>query len=158
MKVGRSVGDDVRRAALIREEIGWDRALMMDANQVWDVDEAIAHMKPLARFQPRWIEEPTNPDDVRALYMAANGMVGLGLMERGREFAARARTMRPDDPMTLYNLGCIYACTGAVDEAFDCLHAAVDHGLTQRGWFENDGDLARVRRDARFSGLLARLP
>ncbi len=100
----------------------------------------------------------TNPDDVRALYMAANGMVGLGLMERGREFAARARTMRPDDPMTLYNLGCIYARTGAVDEAFDCLHAAVDHGLTQRGWFENDGDLAPVRSDARFGKLLARLP
>ncbi len=64
MKVGRSVEDDVRRASLIREEIGWDRALMMDANQVWDVDQAIAHMKPLARFKPRWIEEPTNPDDV----------------------------------------------------------------------------------------------
>ncbi len=52
MKVGRSVEDDVRRAGLIREEIGGERSLMMDANQVWDVDQAIAHMAALARFRP----------------------------------------------------------------------------------------------------------
>ncbi len=48
MKVGRSVEDDVRRAGLIREEIGGERSLMMDANQVWDVDQAIAHMEPFS--------------------------------------------------------------------------------------------------------------
>jgi L-fuconate dehydratase len=79
MKVGRSVADDVRRAALIREEIGWDRSLMMDANQVWDVDEAIAHMKPLARFQPRWIEEPTNPDDVLGHAKIARALAPIGV-------------------------------------------------------------------------------
>ena len=56
--------DDVRRARIMREEIGWDRTLMMDANQVWDVGEAIANMKRLAEFKPWWIEEPTSPDDV----------------------------------------------------------------------------------------------
>src|SRR5207248_4991206 len=45
MKVGRNLEDDLRRAALIREEIGWERKLMMDANQVWDVPEAIAWMQ-----------------------------------------------------------------------------------------------------------------
>jgi L-fuconate dehydratase len=64
IKVGRDLEDDVRRAALIRSEIGPDRKLMMDANQVWDVDEAIANMRELARFDPWWIEEPTSPDDV----------------------------------------------------------------------------------------------
>src|SRR5262249_31653860 len=64
MKVGRSLEDDLRRAALIREEIGWDRTLMMDANQVWDVAQAIEWMAALARFKPLWIEEPTSPDDV----------------------------------------------------------------------------------------------
>src|SRR5205807_4972761 len=56
-KVGRDLDDDVRRAAIIREEIGPDRALMMDANQIWDVDQAIEWMKPLAQFNPWWIEE-----------------------------------------------------------------------------------------------------
>lgn len=64
MKVGRSLDDDLRRAAIIREEIGDDMHLMMDANQIWDVDEAIANMAELARFRPWWIEEPTSPDDI----------------------------------------------------------------------------------------------
>jgi L-fuconate dehydratase len=63
-KVGGDLQDDVRRARIIREEIGPDRRLMMDANQVWDVEQAIAWMKELARFDPWWIEEPTSPDDV----------------------------------------------------------------------------------------------
>ena len=56
--------DDLRRAAIIREEIGPDRRLMMDANQVWDVDEAIEKMPRARRVQADWIEEPTSPDDV----------------------------------------------------------------------------------------------
>jgi L-fuconate dehydratase len=79
MKVGRSVEDDVRRAALIREEIGWDRSLMMDANQVWDVDQAIAHMESLARFKPRWIEEPTNPDDILGHARIARAVAPIGV-------------------------------------------------------------------------------
>jgi L-fuconate dehydratase len=64
MKVGRNLEDNLRRAALMREEIGDSRLLMMDANQCWDVGEAIAQMKELARFDPWWIEEPTSPDDI----------------------------------------------------------------------------------------------
>ncbi|MFT5526638.1 MAG: L-fuconate dehydratase [Pirellulaceae bacterium] len=64
IKVGRDIEDDIRRARIIREEIGWDRRLMMDANQVWEVDEAIANMKRLAEFKPWFIEEPISPDDV----------------------------------------------------------------------------------------------
>jgi L-fuconate dehydratase len=64
IKVGRDIDDDIRRCRIIREEIGPDRRLMMDANQVWDVDQAIAHMQRLAEFNPWFIEEPTCPDDV----------------------------------------------------------------------------------------------
>ena len=64
MKVGRNLDDDLRRAQLLRDEIGWERTLMMDANQVWDVPQALAWMKELQRFEPLWIEEPTSPDDV----------------------------------------------------------------------------------------------
>lgn len=63
-KVGADLEDDRRRAALIREEIGDDRVLMMDANQRWDVHEAIEHMIALKEFRPYWIEEPTSPDDI----------------------------------------------------------------------------------------------
>lgn len=64
MKVGRNLDDDCRRAAIIREEIGPERFLMMDANQVWGVEEAIANMAQLAAYDPWWIEEPTSPDDI----------------------------------------------------------------------------------------------
>jgi L-fuconate dehydratase len=64
MKVGGPIEDDVRRARLIRSVIGDDALLMMDANQVWDVPEAIANMAQLAQFNPYWIEEPTHADDV----------------------------------------------------------------------------------------------
>jgi L-fuconate dehydratase len=64
MKVGGPIEDDVRRARIIREEIGPAGLLMMDANQVWDVDEAIANMARLVQFDPYWIEEPTHADDV----------------------------------------------------------------------------------------------
>jgi L-fuconate dehydratase len=63
-KVGTDLDDDCRRARILREEIGWDRKLMMDANQVWDVDESIRNMERLAEFNPWWIEEPTSPDDI----------------------------------------------------------------------------------------------
>ncbi len=53
---------DLRRAAIIREEIGWDMMLAMDANQRWGVQESISNMKELAKFKPYWIEEPTSPD------------------------------------------------------------------------------------------------
>lgn len=63
-KVGGNLEDDLRRARILREEIGWNRKLMMDANQVWDVDDAITNMRLLAEFGPWWIEEPTSPDDI----------------------------------------------------------------------------------------------
>ncbi|MFF3866050.1 enolase C-terminal domain-like protein [Micromonospora sp. NPDC001898] len=64
MKVGGPPADDLRRARIIRAEIGSDALLMMDANQVWDVDEAIANMTALAEVDPYWIEEPTHADDI----------------------------------------------------------------------------------------------
>lgn len=64
MKVGANPEDDVRRAGLLRAEIGPDARLMMDANQAWDVGEAIQNVRRLAEFDPYWIEEPTSPDDI----------------------------------------------------------------------------------------------
>ena len=79
MKVGTSIDDDVRRAAIIREEIGPNKKLMMDANQVWDVDEAIDKMQRLAEFDPWWIEEPTSPDDVLGHAKIAKAVDPIGV-------------------------------------------------------------------------------
>ncbi len=79
IKVGRDLADDIRRATIIREEIGWDRRLMMDANQFWDVGPAIACMRDLARFKPWWIEEPTSPDDVLGHAAIATAMKPYGI-------------------------------------------------------------------------------
>ncbi|QCI96676.1 L-fuconate dehydratase [Agrobacterium larrymoorei] len=64
MKVGRDLEDDIRRLTIAREVIGPDRYLMIDANQVWEVDQAIDWVKKLAFCKPFFIEEPTSPDDV----------------------------------------------------------------------------------------------
>jgi L-fuconate dehydratase len=64
LKVGASLAEDIRRLTIAREVLGPDRALMIDANQVWDVPQAIEWMGVLARFDPLWIEEPTSPDDI----------------------------------------------------------------------------------------------
>ena len=64
IKVGRDRADDRRRCAIIREEIGPEGVLMTDANQVWEVGEAVDWMRHLAPYRPLWIEEPTSPDDI----------------------------------------------------------------------------------------------
>lgn len=79
MKVGQNLEDNVRRARLMREEIGPDRLLMMDANQCWDVGEAILQMKALATFDPWWIEEPTSPDDVLGHATIARAIAPIGV-------------------------------------------------------------------------------
>jgi L-fuconate dehydratase len=79
IKVGGDLEDDLRRAAIIREEIGPERRLMMDANQRWGVDEAIAWMRELARHDPWWIEEPTSPDDILGHATIARAIAPIGV-------------------------------------------------------------------------------
>ena len=64
LKVGGDAKDDLRRGWLVREEIGWGRHMMVDANQKWGVEEAISHTLQLAELKPWWMEEPTSPDDI----------------------------------------------------------------------------------------------
>ncbi|MCG6987161.1 MAG: L-fuconate dehydratase [Gemmatimonadetes bacterium] len=79
VKVGAELDDDIRRCALVREEIGRDRRLMIDANQRWGVDEAVAWTRELARFDPWWIEEPTSPDDVLGHAAIARAVAPIGV-------------------------------------------------------------------------------
>jgi L-fuconate dehydratase len=79
VKVGADPADDARRVGLVREAIGPSRTLMVDANQRWDVGEAIARMRDLARFAPLWIEEPTSPDDVLGHAAIARAIAPIGV-------------------------------------------------------------------------------
>lgn len=79
LKVGANLEDDLRRLTLVREEIGPDRPLMVDANQVWDVEQAIEWMGHLAQFNPLWIEEPTSPDDILGHAAIARAVAPIGV-------------------------------------------------------------------------------
>ena len=79
VKVGRDLEDDIRRLAIVRQEIGPERHLMVDANQVWDVAQAIEWMRHLAQFDPLWIEEPTSPDDVLGHATIARAVKPIGV-------------------------------------------------------------------------------
>lgn len=95
------------------------------------------------------------PDDVRARYLGANALVALGEREKGLDWARTARRLDPDDPMLLYNLGCIHALAGDAEEALSCLCRAVSEGLSQKGWLLHDGDLDAIRSHPRFQELMS---
>uniref|UniRef100_A0A5F9CFX2 Mitochondrial enolase superfamily member 1 n=1 Tax=Oryctolagus cuniculus TaxID=9986 RepID=A0A5F9CFX2_RABIT len=79
VKVGADLQDDMRRCRLIRDMIGPEKTLMMDANQRWDVPEAVEWMSKLAEFKPLWIEEPTSPDDILGHATISKALVPLGI-------------------------------------------------------------------------------
>jgi serine/threonine protein kinase len=95
-----------------------------------------------------------HPGDVRALYMGANALAALGEKERPLEWANLALVMEPNEPMVLYNAGCIYSLCGKIDDAIDALEKAARAGLAQKGWYEHDSDLDPVRDDYRFKALM----
>ncbi|HEY1794344.1 MAG TPA: L-fuconate dehydratase [Opitutaceae bacterium] len=79
VKVGADVADDRRRCAIVRSEIGPDRAMMIDANQRWDVPQAIQWVRDLAEYRPLWMEEPTSPDDILGHAAIARAIEPLGV-------------------------------------------------------------------------------
>ena len=97
------------------------------------------------------------PKDARAMYLGANALVALGDRETGLDWARRARSLDPDDSMLLYNLGCIHALAGELEEALDCLSLAVAAGLSEKKWFLHDGDLEVLHAHPRFKELVRSL-
>ena len=98
-----------------------------------------------------------HPDDVRALYMGANALVGLGERERGLEWAQRAFVLDPDDAMLLYNLACIYAMAGHGEEALDFIERSVRAGMNRPAWVKNDSNLDSIRDHPRFQAVVRQL-
>jgi len=78
-KVGIDVNSDMRRCEVMREEIGDEAQLMADANQVWEVQEAINWTENLRPFNLRWIEEPTSPDDILGHAAIRKGVAPIGV-------------------------------------------------------------------------------
>lgn len=74
IKVGSDIENDMRRVGMVRQLVGPDIAISIDANQTWDVDEAIANINRLAVHDLFWVEEPTNPDDVLGFKAIAEGV------------------------------------------------------------------------------------
>jgi L-fuconate dehydratase len=129
LKVGRDRADDIRRLRIAREVLGPDRHLMIDANQVWDVDQAIDWLEDLRFAKPWFIEEPTSPDDVeghRRIREAMRGsmQVATGEMCQNRilfkQFIARGAI----------DVVQIDACRlGGVNEVLAVMLMAAKHGL-----------------------------
>ena len=95
-----------------------------------------------------------NPGDTRALYMGANGLMGLGEEEEALKWLQRALTLDPDDAMLLYNAGCIYAMCDMSEEALNCLEKSANSGLTQKDWYIHDSNLDSIRHLDRFKKIL----
>jgi serine/threonine protein kinase/tetratricopeptide (TPR) repeat protein len=98
-----------------------------------------------------------NPDDARAIYLSAHGLIELGEKEKGLEWANRALATDPDDPVILYNISCAYALLGRVEEAISYLEKALKIGYTSKEWIEFDSYLDSIRNHPRFQKALKKL-
>ncbi len=111
-------------------------------------EESVAmHHKALSLIADRL---ELNPDDARACQLGAAIAARLDNKEMGKDYARRALTINPDDPLLLYNIACMYSLLGESDEALNCLEKSVDKGYGQKDWVEHDSDLNSLRELPRF--------
>lgn len=96
-----------------------------------------------------------NPDDPRAWTMCAVALCRTGRPEQGLACAQRAVEVDPEDAGVCYNVACLYALEGRIEDALRCLEDAFRHGFGDRAWIEHDPDLERLRGEPRFQALLA---
>jgi len=110
----------------------------------------------MSRKALRLIDErlSLNPDDARACQLGATVAASLGLDSIATDYARRALTINPEDPLLLYNISCMYALLGNHNEALDCLEKAVDKGYGQKDWVEHDSDLDSLRELPRFQRIV----
>ena len=129
LKVGRDLADDVRRLRIAREELGPDRQLMIDANQVWDVDQALAWLPQLAFAKPWFIEEPTSPDDVAGHRRIREAMKGAMQVATG-EMCQNRIMFKQFIVGGALDVVQIDACRlGGVNEVLAVMLMAAKHGL-----------------------------
>jgi serine/threonine protein kinase/Flp pilus assembly protein TadD len=143
-------------AARVRPE---DYQSMMLASLPYEalgrVEEAQVSLRKGLQLVEKHLE--LNPDDVRALYLAAIALVQLGQKEKALALSSHALTLDSEDSGVLYNCACVNALAGQTEQAFAVLDKAIKNGFGHREWLENDSDLASLRSDPRFDALLKRL-
>jgi non-specific serine/threonine protein kinase len=100
-----------------------------------------------------------HPDDVRALYLGAGGLVELGEMEIAQEWVAKAVELDPEDALVLYNVACVYTQLGETEKALDCLEQSNTAASSSEAlnWIENDPDLDPLRDHPRFQALIGKI-
>ena len=98
-----------------------------------------------------------NPDDARAIYLSAHGLIELGQKEKGLDWANRALATDPDDPVILYNISGAYALLGRGEEAISYLEKALKNGYTSKEWIVNDSYLDSIRSNRKFKELLKKM-
>jgi TolB-like protein/Flp pilus assembly protein TadD len=98
-----------------------------------------------------------HPEDARASYLGAVCWCQLGEGARAVEWAGRAVSMDPDEPVTRYNVACVYSLQGRVDEAIECLQKSLKLGFAHREWIEHDSDLNALHSDPRYQEMLKSL-
>ena len=98
-----------------------------------------------------------NPREARAIYLASGAMIQLGMYREAVEWAQRALSIDPDDPIINYNVACSYAQAGEPEKALDCLDKAKKSGMISYGWLKNDSDLVALITQPRFQALLKEL-
>ncbi len=98
-----------------------------------------------------------HPDDARALYLGAGALCRLGERARALDWAKRALGIDAGEPVTLYNVACVYTKLDRTEDALDSLEQAVRLGFTHRAWIEHDNDLDPLREHPRFRALLEKL-
>ena len=95
-----------------------------------------------------------NPEDTRALILAATVFANIKEEEKAVEYAERAIAVDRDDPMLLYNVACTFAQLGRPDDAIEALEHAVERGWGDRAWIEHDSDLDSIRELPRYRSLM----
>jgi tetratricopeptide (TPR) repeat protein len=143
-------------ASRVRPE-DYQALLLMQSplNSLGRHSEAIEALKRGIQVAEKHLE--LNPDDARALYLGAGGLVQVGEPQKALEWAKRAHVIDPEDSGVLYNVSCCYSLLGMKEDALECLEKAIQNGFGHREWIENDSDLNNIRGEARFEALKKRL-
>jgi adenylate cyclase len=96
-----------------------------------------------------------HPEDSRPAVIGALALLELGEKDRAKDWAARAQAIEDEDPVSLYNLACVYNHLGEPEPAFDLLERAVTNGRPfWKDWIANDSDLDALRNHPRYAQLI----
>jgi adenylate cyclase len=118
-------------------------------------DTKAAARKTLELVEPELV---LHPEDPRPAIAGALALLELGEKDRAKDWTTRAEAIDPEDPISLYNIACVYNHLGECDAAFDLLERVIRNGRQfWRDWIENDSDLDGLRNHPRYAQFLALL-